>query len=81
MIGFKGSGEVSNSQKLNPSASSCILTFFSGALTNMASNVNKVQIGSPLLANSQIPSLNIQSCKNLEGGNSTNPAGLRRDYF
>lgn len=43
----------------------------------MASNVNKVPIGSLLSANSQIPSLHIQSCKNLEGGNSTNPAILQ----
>lgn len=47
----------------------------------MASNVNKVPIGSPLLANSQTPSLNIQSCKNLEGGNLTDPAVLQRDQF
>lgn len=47
----------------------------------MASNVNKAAIGSPLLANSQTPSLNIQSCKNLEGGNLTDPATLQRDWF
>lgn len=47
----------------------------------MASNVNTAAIGSLLLANSQIPSLNIQSCKNLGGGNLTNLAILQRDSF
>lgn len=40
----------------------------------MASNVNRGPTGSPLSANSQIWSLNTQSCKNLEGGNLTNLA-------
>lgn len=40
----------------------------------MASNANRGPTGSPLSANSQISSLNTQSCKNLEGGNLTNLA-------
>lgn len=79
MIGFKGSSKVSNSQKLTPSASACILTFFLGLSLLRPSNVNKVLMGGPFSANSQIPSLHTQSCKNLEGGNLTNPAILQTD--
>lgn len=56
MIGFKGSGEVSDSQKCNPPASSCLLRFFFplGLFSAVASNVNKAPTGNPLRANSQI---------------------------
>lgn len=56
-IGFKDTGEVSNSQKLSP-ASSCILTFSSLAQLRM-----EAQTGSPLGANSQTPTLSVQSCE------------------
>lgn len=56
-IGFKDTGEVSNSQKFSP-ASSCILTFSSLAQLRM-----EAQTGSPLGANSQTPTLSVQSCE------------------
>lgn len=58
MIGFKGIGEVSDSQTCNPPASSCLLSFFFSLglfSTAASSNVNKALTGNPLRANSQIP--------------------------